>query len=158
VEPADAAACGLVGVLRTLEQARSDGIVHVRAGDRRTTFFVSNGRIVAARADDVPPLGRTLLDRGSLSQVMLDAVLAVQRRKRRPQPLGEILVDLGIVTAAEAIEAVRESCIRAFAACARRGGTIDLELSSRQFRRIDPDLSVDLLQELALREAEAGSS
>ncbi len=84
-------------VMRALAQAQSTGIlrVHGRSADADIMFF--QGEVLWARSTSSKRLGAALKERGAISASDLAGVLALQKRKKRRQPLGTILIELGLI-------------------------------------------------------------
>ena len=88
---------GLVEFLRAVTTIGSSGRLEIRNGDREAQIILRGGRVVAAITDQTPRLGEILTEAGAITERELDGVLAIQKRKRVRQPLGMILVQLGVL-------------------------------------------------------------
>jgi hypothetical protein len=88
---------GLVEFLRAVTTLGSSGRLEIRSGGHEAQIILRGGRVVAAITNETPRLGEILTEAGAISDKELDGVLAIQKRKRVRQPLGMILVQLGVL-------------------------------------------------------------
>ena len=84
-------------VMRALAQAQNTGILRVRGKDSEAEMMFFQGEVLWARSSTAKRLGEALEERGAISASDLAGVLALQKRKKRRQPLGTILVELGLI-------------------------------------------------------------
>ncbi|HVP38913.1 MAG TPA: DUF4388 domain-containing protein [Candidatus Saccharimonadales bacterium] len=98
-------------VLQFLGYVRADGMVELCRDAHRARVYLENGRVSAAVADFARPrLGELLRESDSLGQAALEFGLA--RSAAEGRPLGEALVDLGLLTAEELTRALEEQLLR----------------------------------------------
>jgi len=109
--------CDLETAMRELSGSEASGILSVRCGESEARFFFSDGRIVGAAARDMTKFGRALVERGRISEAILESALSLQKRKKNPEPLAALLVSLGVVSAYDARQVLREQCFAVFAEC-----------------------------------------
>ena len=88
--------------LQLLAHAKASGLVSICSGNRRATMVLIDGRVLHATSSATTRLGESLVDRGVVTAQVLDRVLQMQRRKKKKQPLGTILMELGLVSKAVA--------------------------------------------------------
>jgi hypothetical protein len=88
---------GLVEFLRAVTTIGSSGRLEIQCGDKEAQIILRGGRVVAAITDETPRLGEILTESGAITARELDGVLAIQKRKKLRQPLGMILVQLGVL-------------------------------------------------------------
>ena len=88
---------GLIEFLRAVSALGSSGRLELKSGDAEAQVILRGGRVVAAVTDSTPRLGELLTEAGAISDHELRGVLALQKRKRVRQPLGMILVQLGVL-------------------------------------------------------------
>ena len=88
---------GLVEFLRAVTTIGSSGRLEIQSGDKEAQIILRGGRVVAAITDETPRLGEILTESGAITERELDGVLAIQKRKKVRQPLGMILVQLGVL-------------------------------------------------------------
>ena len=88
---------GLVEFLRAVTTIGSSGRLEIQSGDKDAQIILRGGRVVAAITDETPRLGEVLTASGAITERELDGVLALQKRKKVRQPLGMILVQLGVL-------------------------------------------------------------
>ena len=88
--------------LQLLARAKASGLVSICSGQRRASMVLIEGRVLHATSSTTTRLGESLVDRGVVTAQVLDRVLQMQRRKKKKQPLGTILMELGLVSKAVA--------------------------------------------------------
>ena len=88
--------------LQLLGHAKASGLVRISSGKRRARMVLIDGRVLHATSSTTSRLGESLVDRGVVTAPVLDRVLQMQRRKKKKQPLGTILMELGLVSKAVA--------------------------------------------------------
>jgi hypothetical protein len=88
--------------LQLLAHAKVSGLVSICSGNRRARMVLIEGRVLHATSSTTTRLGESLVDRGVVTGPVLDRVLQMQRRKKKKQPLGTILMELGLVSKAVA--------------------------------------------------------
>ncbi len=88
--------------LQLLAHAKASGLVTICSGNRRARMVLIDGRVLHATSSTTTRLGESLVDRGVVTAPVLDRVLQMQRRKKKKQPLGTILMELGLVSKAVA--------------------------------------------------------
>lgn len=87
----------LLKFLRTVANVGSSGRLELKNEEAWARVIIRTGRVVAAITDQTPRLGELLVDADLISEQELMSVLAMQKRKRVRQPLGMILVQLGVL-------------------------------------------------------------
>ncbi len=88
--------------LQLLAHSKASGLVSICSGNRRARMVLIDGRVLHATSSTTSRLGESLVDRGVVTAQVLDRVLQMQRRKKKKQPLGTILMELGLVSRAVA--------------------------------------------------------
>mgnify|MGYP001821701698 CR=1 FL=1 len=88
---------GLVEFLRAVTTLGSSGRLEIQSGDKEAQIILRGGRVVAAITNETPRLGEILTESGAITERELNGVLAIQKRKKVRQPLGMILVQLGVL-------------------------------------------------------------
>lgn len=99
---------GLGAVIQTLSLNRYRGTLRIESEEAGNQFFfISEGEIVLVRQVQRDPvrLGDLLVRAGRLSHVQLDEALAEQKKVNKR--LGEVLVDLGLVTSGDIDRVIR---------------------------------------------------
>lgn len=90
----------LTDILQWIDGARKTGILRVTRGKANVMFHFTGGRLTGGASNDPPMLlGQFLLSRGKITEQTLHEALEQQDTNRRP--LGDILLDIGAVTADE---------------------------------------------------------
>ena len=84
-------------MLRLLVRGGSSGVLRLRAPRASGRLVIAEGRVLQASLDTVPKLGDALVAKGVVAKNQLDGALSIQFRGRRDRPLGQILVELGLV-------------------------------------------------------------
>ena len=84
-------------VMRALAQASNSGVLRIRGTNTEAELMFYRGDVMWARMTDGKRLGEALEERGAINSEQLAAALAVQKRKKKRQPLATILVELGLV-------------------------------------------------------------
>ena len=84
-------------VLRALAQARNTGVLRVSGADGEAEVMLIHGEVAWARASNAKRLGAALEERGAISAADLKGVLAMQKRKKQRQPIGTILLEMGLI-------------------------------------------------------------
>jgi len=84
-------------VMRALAQAENSGVLRIRGTDSEAEVMFFQGDVLWARASTAKRLGQALEERGAITASDLAGVLALQKRKKRRQPIGTILVELGLI-------------------------------------------------------------
>jgi DNA-binding response OmpR family regulator/tetratricopeptide (TPR) repeat protein len=109
-------------LLIDLHQERETGVLEIRAEDIRTHITVNNGRPVFAEGGSLrQTLGRLLLQRGEIEEedyVRVIARMTESLIRNESVRMGEVLVELGLLTPADVFEAlalqVREKILACF--------------------------------------------
>jgi hypothetical protein len=90
----------LTDVLQWIDRARKTGILRATRGKANVMCHFTEGRLSGAASNERPLLlGQFLLSRGKITEDTLHEALELQETNHRP--LGEILLDSGILTAEE---------------------------------------------------------
>jgi len=89
---------GLPAALQALTGARSSGILTVSSEGRTACFALHKGQFLYASSGSAQRLGDAMLKKGLVTAETLESVLLHQRRKKKRQPLGMVLLELGLVT------------------------------------------------------------
>jgi hypothetical protein len=84
-------------VMRALAQASNSGVLFIRGRDSEAQIMLYRGDILWARSSTTKRIGEALEQRGAISARDLEGVLALQKRKKQRQPIGTILIELGLV-------------------------------------------------------------
>ncbi len=137
------ACLSVTGALRMLASARADGACLVRAAGREASFFFCAGELVGAHIPFGTGVGQRLVEQG-LARETLDRALAVQRRKRVREPIGQILSDLGLVAEEQVREALIAHLVTVFEECLRWGeGVVSFDARPVRDHRLNPEVSID---------------
>jgi hypothetical protein len=99
-------------VLRLLGQARSSGVVTLSGAPGEAHLVLVGGAVLHATSSATPKLGESLVARGVITKDVLEDALRHQRRKKLKQPLGTILLELGVVSKAVAESEIEMQVIR----------------------------------------------
>lgn len=154
---------GLHTILQLLGRSGGKGILLIRSGDRIFEMWVEDGYVVSATADGADGLGNRLYAAGALELETVQAALAMQRRKKVWQPLGRILIDLGVtdveVLARALEEYVREIVLEALQLGEGEFDYEPLDHANEPSRPVRPEglrienLLLDLMTEVSEEEA-----
>ncbi len=154
-QPNGALTCDLRSTLRMIEEAEATGVLTFSGTEEDSRIVFDCGKVVAASSSRHFQIGQGLVASGQVSQSMLDTVLAVQRRKKRNAPLGEILVSLGVVMADGVCEVLKRQLVAVLRHCLEAGGgTFDFMQESISDGDVAARFSVGEL----LEEAQEGQS
>ena len=88
----------LPAALQALCGARSSGILTVTSEGRAARFALHKGQFLYASSDSVRRLGDAMIAKGHVTPETLESVLIHQRRKKKRQLIGMVLLELGLVT------------------------------------------------------------
>lgn len=99
-------------VIQFIYLGRSTGTLVLTRDDETARVGFHEGDIINARSADTPRLGEMLLEEGAVTQQDIDRVIEIQRHQRHPQPLGDLLVDTGLVSEEAVTRAVVEQARR----------------------------------------------
>ncbi len=136
----------LCSTLQMVEDARATGVLMLSGAGETTRIVFDKGQVVAASSTRHARLGQELVAAGQITQGLLDTALGMQRRKKTPTPLGEILVSLGCVTADGVREVLEQQCVLALKQCLEAsGGTFDFERGEVTDRDVAVRFSVGAL-------------
>ncbi|MCP3984196.1 MAG: hypothetical protein GY723_07390 [bacterium] len=133
------AALVLARVMMGLRESRATGLLDVRGEGRRTHIRFADGRIVMAEGGSLrESLGRILLRKGDLSED--DYVRVIERMteyvyENEPVRMGEVLVELGLLTSEEVFDALRSQLAEKIVASFRT-------YVSHEFREEEPETEV----------------
>jgi tetratricopeptide (TPR) repeat protein len=123
-EPEAAAATApleLAAALLELSGARETGVLEVTSDALRTRIFLRAGGAVSAEGGSLrETLGRMLLRHGALSESDYTRVIERMTEKviaNEHQRMGEVLVELGLLTGEEVHRALREQVLEKLVAC-----------------------------------------
>ncbi len=106
-DPGDLAETPLAAILLEALNTRSSGVLEVAHGGGTSRLWFRDGRPVGAQVfAGFKPLGMMLLQAGLIDIDALSRSLALMAEKRRPQ--GELLVELGAVSAADVARVLAE--------------------------------------------------
>ncbi len=129
----------LAAAFMKLRRKSATGILDVRGEGQPTWIRFVNGRVVMAEGGSIKQsLGRVLLRRGELSET--DYVRVIDRMteyvyEHEPVRMGEVLVELGLLTPEEVFEALREQITEKVVVSFRT-------YLSHSFREEDPETEV----------------
>jgi DNA-binding response OmpR family regulator/tetratricopeptide (TPR) repeat protein len=116
-----ATALDFAGALLELANARETGVLEVQSEALRTRIFLREGAVVSAEGGSLrETLGRMLLRHGTLSEVEYTRVIERMTEKviaNEHQRMGEVLVELGLLSAEEVHQALRAQVLEKVAAC-----------------------------------------
>jgi CheY-like chemotaxis protein len=111
----------LASALLQLAAARETGVLEVSAGDVRTRIFLQVGAPVSAEGGSLrETLGRMLLRRGALDEADYVRVIARMTEKvmaNEHQRMGEVLVELGLLSSQEVHRALEAQVFEKLTAC-----------------------------------------
>ena len=122
--PASAASAGPLAFgaeLLQLARARETGVLDVKGSSVRTRVFLLDGAVVSAEGGSLrETLGRMLLRRGELAEA--DYVRVIERMTERVmanehQRMGEVLVELGLLSHEEVLRALEAQVFEKVSAC-----------------------------------------
>ncbi len=99
-------------VIQFIYLGRSTGTLALQRDEETARVGFHEGDIINARSADTPRLGEMLLEAGAVTQLDIERVIEIQRHQRHPQPLGDLLVDTGLVTEEAVTRAVVEQARR----------------------------------------------
>jgi DNA-binding response OmpR family regulator/tetratricopeptide (TPR) repeat protein len=118
---ANAGPLAFAGELLQLSRTRETGVLEVRTGSIRMRVFVQAGAVVSAEGGSLrETLGRMLLRRGDLAEA--DYVRVIERMTERVmanehQRMGEVLVELGLLSHDEVHRALEAQVSEKVSAC-----------------------------------------
>jgi len=92
----------LATLLRLMSLAQASGVVTLSGEAGEAQLVLVGGAVLHATSSATPKLGEALVARGVITTDVLEAALRHQRRKKVKQPLGTILLELGVVSRAVA--------------------------------------------------------
>lgn len=115
--PATGIGHDLISTLRMLERAHADGTLIVRTESNEALFAMNRGLILSSHTQTGRRIGEELVTRGAIAPSTLANALSLQKRKLVPQPLGSLLVSLGVVTDIAAREVLEAQCVEALQEC-----------------------------------------
>jgi tetratricopeptide (TPR) repeat protein len=119
--PRGSAPLGLGSALLQLSQARETGVLEVTSGTVHTRIFLHEGAPVSAEGGSLrETLGRMLLRRGALAEA--DYVRVIERMTEQVmanehQRMGEVLVELGLLSSQEVHAALETQVAEKVTAC-----------------------------------------
>jgi Flp pilus assembly protein TadD len=117
----DAAPLELAAALLELAGARETGVLEVQSDALRTRVFLRAGAAVSADGGSLrETLGRMLLRHGALSERDYTRVIERMTEKviaNEHQRMGEVLVELGLLTSEEVHRALHEQVLEKLSAC-----------------------------------------
>lgn len=87
----------LSAILRILSRTETSGVLSLAGPGGLASFILIDGRVLYATSSTVPDLGASLVAKGYIGQEILENVRAIKQRKRKLEPLGTVLMDLGLV-------------------------------------------------------------
>ena len=93
----DLAPDGARTVLRLLGKNGSSGVLRLRSSIGGARIHIRDGLVLAATLESQPRLGEALVADGVLSADQIETALSTQRRSRGGRPLGQVLVELGLI-------------------------------------------------------------
>ncbi len=94
-------------MLSIIDRTRVAGVIEAEYGDTSKKIYLDNGYVVhAASSDRSDSLGSFLRRSGRLTDEQYQGVM--QRRSELPRRLGELLIEQGLLTPAQAYQAIRE--------------------------------------------------
>lgn len=102
----------LAVVLRLMGLAQASGAVTLKAEAGEARLVLASGAVLHATSSGTPRLGDALVARGVITKERLEDALRHQRRKKVKQPLGTILLELGMLTQAVAEFEVEMQAVR----------------------------------------------
>lgn len=88
----------LTAALHMLGEAKASGLLTITGSDRFASIVLADGRLLFATSDRAPRLEETLVEKGLLDRDTLDKVWRLLRRKKVHEPLGKVLMELGLVS------------------------------------------------------------
>ena len=122
----------LPAALQMLSRARSCCVLSVMASKGIATIAVADGKIVWATSSTTQRLGEKLVEKGFVTPEVLDNVLSIQKRKRKPHPLCTILCELEIISPEVARAEIEAQTVDVlFEVMSWDAGTIRVEPSDR---------------------------
>ena len=101
---------GIHDVFQLLDLSRKTGTLRVTSElrDNEGTVYFENGKVLFAAVRSNPhPLGQLLVRAGKISQADLERASAVQSQQADGRRMGEILLDMGLITPRELERQVR---------------------------------------------------
>jgi hypothetical protein len=115
----------LPGLIRLVAGAGATGVFTCRRHDEEARLLFQAGRIVGASSAEQGQIGRALIAAGTIDEALLERALGLQRRKKTHEPLGQILISLGIVEECDVRSVLRKACIGVLRQCIGwEGGTL----------------------------------
>jgi hypothetical protein len=99
-------------VLRLMSQAGASGVITLSGPPGEAHIVLVHGAVLHATSSATPKLGEALVARGVVTKDVLEDALRHQRRKKVKQPLGTILLELGVVSRAVAESEIEMQIIR----------------------------------------------
>jgi len=99
-------------VLRLMGRAGASGVVTLSGASGEAHVVLVEGAVLHATSTATPKLGESLVARGVITKDVLEDALRHQRRKKVKQPLGTILLELGVVSKAVAESEIELQIIR----------------------------------------------
>ncbi len=115
-------------VLRLMGRAKASGIVTLSGSLGEAHIVLVEGAVLHATSTATQKLGESLVARGVVTKDVLEDALRHQRRKKVKQPLGTILLELGVVSKAVAESEIEMQIIRVLVdALAWPGSTLRFE-------------------------------
>ncbi len=116
-----ASALDFAGALLELANARETGVLEVSSEALRTRIFLRDGAVVSAEGGSLrETLGRMLLRHGALSEAEYTRVIERMTEKviaNEHQRMGEVLVELGLLSSEEVQQALRTQVLEKLTAC-----------------------------------------
>ncbi|MBI4955071.1 MAG: DUF4388 domain-containing protein [Myxococcales bacterium] len=98
----------LVDILQFIQLSGRTGTLRLERDGDRGELLLHLGKIVGARAPRTLPLGQHLIQRGGAEVAGLERALAVQRTEGRHEPIGAVLVRLGLAKKDDVLAAFAE--------------------------------------------------
>jgi CheY-like chemotaxis protein len=105
----------LTDIIQIISLSKRTGILEVESEDRRRGIIVfKNGLVVSAllQGKNSKSLGQSLVEAGLLRPDQVEQALALQRRQKTYQPIGQILVQQGWITGEVLERAVKQQIYR----------------------------------------------
>ena len=98
--------------LRLMGHAKASGYVTLKGESGEAHLTLVKGAVLHATSTGTPKLGEALVGRGVITPDVLENALRLQKRKKVKQPLGTILLELGVVSKSVAESEVETQIMR----------------------------------------------
>jgi hypothetical protein len=99
-------------LLTLMGRAKTSGVVTLTGAAGEAHLVLVGGAVLHATSTATPRLGESLVTRGVITPGVLENALRHQRRKKVKQPLGTILLELGVVSKAVAESEIEMQILR----------------------------------------------